>query len=123
MTNFGTVTDLNDLLDQDQRVFWHRTSGLIFTLFALLLALFAAGARNRDPDDGIMWKLGLIVLAIGIGWVGHEGGELTHGKQHYKDLKAIAADLFPSVFGEADKPAEPLDEQPSEVEVGKSSSE
>ena len=70
-----------------------------------------------------MWKLGLIVLAIGIGWVGHEGGELTHGKQHYKDLKAIGADLFPGVFGEAEEPAKPLEEKPSEDEVGKSSAE
>jgi hypothetical protein len=125
MTNQGTVTEFNDLLDQNQDVFWHRTSALVMTAFALLLALFAAGARNRDPDDGIMWKLGLIVLACGIGWVGHEGGELTHGKQHYKDLKAIAADLLPGVFGEAEEPAPPkaVDEQPSEDDVGKSSAE
>lgn len=123
MTNQGTVTQLNDLLDQNQDVFWHRTSGLVMTVFAFLLALFAAGARNRDPDDGIMWKLGLIVLACGIGWVGHEGGELTHGKQHYKDLKAIAADLLPGVFGEAEEPAPPKAEEPAEDDVGKSSNE
>ena len=56
------------------------------TIFAFLLCLFAAGARNRDPDDGFLWKLGCIVLAGGIGWVGHLGGELTYPGNHYKDL-------------------------------------
>ncbi len=125
MENQGTVSVFNDLLDQNQDVFWHRTSALIMTAFAFLLALFAAGARNRDPDDGIVWKLGLILLACGIGWVGHEGGELTYGKQHYRDLKAIGADLLPAVFGEAEKPAPPTveNERPSDEDVGKSSDE
>lgn len=86
MEGKGTVEAFNDLLDMKQPVFWHRTSALVITVFAFLLALFAAGARNRDPDDGFLWKLGLILLAAGIGWVGHEGGKLTYGKRHYRDL-------------------------------------
>ena len=82
----GTVNDFQDLMNQEHEVFWHRTGGLAVTIFAFLLALFAAGARNRDPDDGFLWKLGLIILAGGIGWVGHEGGKLTYGDSHYKDL-------------------------------------
>ncbi len=89
MEGQGTVTNFKDLLDQEQPIFWHRTGGLVVTTFAFLLALFAAGARNRDPDDGFLWKLGLIVLAGGIGWVGHEGGKLTH-KGLYKDVNGIS---------------------------------
>jgi len=73
-----------DLFNQDHKVFWHRTGGLVVTAAAFLLALFAAGARNRDPDDGILWKLGLIVLAGGIGWVGHTGGDLHYPSDHYE---------------------------------------
>ena len=91
MKNAGwTVTEMNDLMDQQPEIFWHRTSALVATVFAFLLCLFAAGARNKDPDDGFLWKLGCIILAGGIGWVGHLGGELTYGKSHYKDLTNTA---------------------------------
>lgn len=89
MEHRGTVETWADLLDQDHKVFWHRTGGLITTAVALLLALFAAGARNRDPDDGVSWKLGLILLAGGIGWVGHTGGELHYPSDHYEDLNGV----------------------------------
>ncbi len=128
MENRGTVTEVADLLNQDHKIFWHRTGALIATVFAFLLALFAAGARNRDPDDGVMWKLGLILLAAGIGWVGHEGGELTHGADHYKDLEAIGADLLPGVFGDPEAPpkaekAKEPDDESADDEVGKASDE
>lgn len=89
MEKRGTVEVFADLFDQDHKVFWHRTGGLVVTAFALVLALFAAGARNRDPDDGMLWKLGLILLAGGIGWVGHTGGELHYPSDHYKDLNSL----------------------------------
>ena len=103
-----TVAQLSDLLDQNQDIFWHRTSALVCTAFAILLCLFAAGARARDPDDGIMWKLGLMVLAVGICFTGHEGGELTHGKDLYKDLNGIIETIIPADMfggGQADVPA------------------
>lgn len=106
----GTVAVLDDLWNQKHPVFWHRTWGLGATIFALVLALFATSARNRDPDDGVMWKLGAILLALAIGWVGHLGGELTHGKHHYDDLKAIGAELLPGVFGEPEPKEEGEDE-------------
>ena len=86
MEGQGTVENIQDVLDQEHPVFWHRITALGATVFAFLLCLFAASARNRDPDDGFLWKLGCIVLAGGIGWVGHLGGELTYGENHYKDL-------------------------------------
>ena len=93
------ITDLDALLDQSQEIFWHRTSAVVATVFALLLALFAASARRRDPDDGLMWKLGLMVLAGMIGFVGHKGGELTYGKNHYEDLEALTEQYFPELMG------------------------
>ena len=95
MENVGTVEKFADLWDDKHKVFWHRTAGLIVTIVALLLCLIAAGARNRDPDDGVFWKLGVMVLALGIGWTGHKGGELTHGKRHYDDLKKLLNSVIP----------------------------
>lgn len=104
MEKVGTVAQLSDLWDSSHRVFWHRTSGLVVSLLSLILALFAASARSRDPDDGVLWKLGLVLLAVGISFVGHKGGELTHGKQHYRYLNEFVNSFFPK---EAELPAKP----------------
>lgn len=89
MEHRGTVVEFNDLFDQSHKVFWHRTGGLIVTIVAFLVCIIAKRTRDTDPDEGTLWKLGAIVVAAAIGWVGHEGGELTYGKDHYKDLNAI----------------------------------
>lgn len=131
MENRGTVVEFADLFKQDHKVFWHRTGGLIVTAAAFLLALFAAGARNRDPDDGMLWKLGLILLAGGIGWVGHTGGELHYGEGHYKDLHGVYQDIVsPAPAGKdgQDDPKAEADEvakntADDEAEVGNVSDE
>ena len=89
MEHRGTVVEFNDLLDQTHKVFWHRTGGLIVTIVAFLVCLIAKRTRDIDLDEGTFWKLGAIAVAAGMGWVGHEGGELTYGKDHYPDLNAI----------------------------------
>jgi len=123
MENRGTVSTFADLFDQKHPVFWHRTGGLVVTAVAFLLALFAAGARNRDPDDGMLWKIGLILLAGGIGWVGHTGGELHYPSDHYEDLEAV----FQGIIGggeanDADPKAEkndlPKNAEPQKDEGG-----
>ena len=95
MEGYGTVKEVGDVLNQDNKMFWHRITGLGATTFAVILALFAASSRNKDPDDGFMWKLAVMLLAAGIGFVGHKGGELTYGEDHYKDLHALYESLFP----------------------------
>ncbi len=123
MENRGEVRELADLLDQTHRVFWHRTGALIATAVAFLLALFAAGARNRDPDDGVMWKLGLILLACGIGWVGHTGGELHYPSNHYKDIEGIWNDMMdPNGNGAPPVEKEDMDEEEGSM-IGKASGE
>lgn len=102
------VSDFDGLQDMSHKLFWHRTSGLAATLFALLLALFAASARNRDPDDGVAWKLGLILLAAGIGYVGHQGGKLTWKASHYDELYEVIDQFVPGFI-----PQEEADESDS----------
>ncbi len=132
MEHRGTVTTIADLFDQSQPVFWHRLGGIITTVVALLLCLFAKAARGRNPDDGTMWKLCAIALAAAIGWVGHTGGELTYGKDHYKDLNELV-DTFinpaqgnagPTAEGSEDADTENSDDDDSgDAEPGGSSSE
>lgn len=103
MEGYGTVKEVGDVLNQDNNMFWHRITGLGATAFAVILALFAASSRNRDPDDGFLWKLAVMVLAVGIGFVGHKGGELTYGEDHYKDLHAFYESLFPASEDSGDR--------------------
>ena len=100
MSGYGTVNEVADVLDQDNKMFWHRITGLGATVFAVILALFAASSRNRDPDDGIMWKLAVMLLAAAIGFVGHKGGELTYGEDHYEDLWKLVETVFPQAAQE-----------------------
>jgi uncharacterized membrane protein len=88
MEHRGAVTSLQDFLDTSQEVFWHRTGGIIITAFSIVLALFARAARKRDPEDGVSWKFGMILLAICTGLVGHNGGEMAYPNQ-YKDLNSV----------------------------------
>ena len=67
-----------------------------------------------------MWKLGAIVLACGIGFVGHEGGELSWGKNHYKDLDGFVApyieQVTDAISGEGEKDG--ADEKEMDSESG-----
>jgi len=112
------VNDIEGLQNMDHKLFWHRTSGLAATLFALLLALFAASARNRDPDDGVAWKIGLILLAAGIGYVGHQGGKLTWKASHYDELYEVIDQFVPGLIPQ-DKPDDDatMDSEDGEMEA------
>ena len=87
------------LQNTDHKLFWHRTSALAATVFGLLLALYAASARNKDPDDGVGWKLGVMLLAGAIAFVGHQGGKLTWKASHYDELYKVIDDLVPGLLG------------------------
>ncbi len=115
---YGTVDEVADVLNQNSPMFWHRITGLGATVFAVILALFAANSRNKDPDDGFMWKLALIVLACAIGWVGKTGGELHYPKDHYKDLNTLFQSFFPEATREdGDRTIEETDEEEAKTEA------
>ncbi|MEM7452918.1 MAG: DUF2231 domain-containing protein [Planctomycetota bacterium] len=115
--NRDVVVEFGDVLDQTHDIFWHRTTAIISTAVALLLALFAAAARAKDPEDGVVWKLGCILLAAGIGYTGHLGGELTHGKDLYDPIEKL--------WGQVNAPEEPgaadAGDESGDGEVGEAS--
>lgn len=117
-----TVASFEDLTNQDHKLFWHRSSAIVVTVFALLLALFASSARNRDPDDGVGWKLGAMVLAVGIGVVGHQGGELTWKASHYDELWEVVDEYAPGLISQEegetdDETTEPEPDDPVDVDT------
>lgn len=62
----------------------HRWSGTIVAASSVLLALVAMLSLKRESKAlNFVWKSGLLVLALTVGLVGHQGGELTYGKTFY----------------------------------------
>ena len=75
-----------DRIDMDSEIFWHRWSGVIVSLLSFVVSLFAiAWLRGGNRRLGQTWKVGLVVIAVLIGAVGHQGGELTYGKTFYQE--------------------------------------
>jgi uncharacterized membrane protein len=75
-----------DRFDMDSEIFWHRWSAIIVTVLAITTSGFALQwLRNRNHRTGQLWKFGLLLLAMMVGAVGHQGGELTYGKTFYKE--------------------------------------
>jgi hypothetical protein len=116
----GAGADLQELWNTDSKFFLHRVSGVAVTIFSILLSLYAARARALDPDDGFLWKLGAIILAVGVAYCGHEGGELQYGKSHYNQLYSVIEDLTGwDIDGKPNAPAEDnadADEKPGNIQ-------
>ena len=75
-------------VDMDSEVFWHRWSAVILTTLSVGSAVMALFAVRRDsPRLHRAWQVGLVLCALIVGAVGHQGGEMTYGK-----------DLYPKAF-------------------------
>ncbi|MCP4081108.1 MAG: hypothetical protein GY743_12755 [Planctomycetaceae bacterium] len=63
----------------------HRWGGILVAVLAFLLALVASSSRKRDPyGAGLLWKFGMVGLAVVTGFVAHQGGKMTHTGLHEK---------------------------------------
>ncbi|MCA9135371.1 MAG: hypothetical protein KDB00_01395 [Planctomycetales bacterium] len=107
-------------VDMDSEVFWHRWSGLIVAVTSSVLAVIALrGARKQNPANDRIWKVGLLVVAAMVGAVGHQGGEMTYGKDFYPRAFRILL----GTEGEVVDSQEATKEQPSETEEPESGPE
>jgi uncharacterized membrane protein len=60
--------------------FYHRWLGTGTAILSLILIFVALiDARSKSSGAGHIWRLGAILLAILVGIVGHQGGELVYG--------------------------------------------
>ncbi len=92
-TNIGGPSDLSALSQPDTKHYYHRISGVGVAIFSILLALYAARARSLDPDDGVLWKLGAMLLAVATAYCGYEGGQITHKSSHYNYVYSVLEEL------------------------------
>ena len=72
------------VLDWGREIDVHRWSGMITTLIATCVSITALAALWNDSEKLTRyWKIGLLVCAGAVGAVGHQGGELSYGKDFY----------------------------------------
>ncbi|MGV3483136.1 MAG: c-type cytochrome domain-containing protein [Planctomycetaceae bacterium] len=89
-----------DRVDLDSEIFWHRWSAMVVTLMAITASIAAmVWLRRGGVRLGQFWKLSLLVIAVLVGAVGHQGGELTYGKTFYREA-------FHLLLGTEPKPPE-----------------
>lgn len=72
------------IMDWGKEVDAHRWSAVVVTIFSSVLAIIALVAIRKDSKKLTkVWKIGLVVCAGMVGAVGHQGGEMSYGKDFY----------------------------------------
>lgn len=67
--------DFSELLVQ------HRWAGVSMAAVSLVLSVIALISQAKKSKSlGAIWRIGLLGLALAVGWVGHIGGEMTVGE-------------------------------------------
>lgn len=72
-------------IDTEKEWFWHRWSGVIVAVLAMVFAVIALlSLKNKESKRlNAAWKIGLLALAAMVGAVGHQGGEMSYGANFY----------------------------------------
>jgi uncharacterized membrane protein len=71
-------------LDWGRDVDVHRWSGVVVTGLSVVVALTALIALAKGSESMTRcWKISLLILAGMVGAVGHQGGEMSYGKDFY----------------------------------------
>ena len=101
-----------DAAMMDKEVFWHRWTGVVVTVLSVAFAIVALIAIKKDSKKlNVIWKLGLIICAGIVGAVGHQGGEMSYGKDLYPKM-------FRTLLGQPAEQATPTNEQPTNEPLG-----
>lgn len=77
--------------EEQSNQFFHRWLGTVTAVLGLVVCI--AGWRARQSDGsrpGHFWRLGTLILAMLVGMVGHQGGELVYGDIFGKALEQFS---------------------------------
>jgi uncharacterized membrane protein len=73
-----------NIMEWGREVDAHRWSAVIVTIFSTACAIVAlAAVRSDSAKLTKLWKVGLLLCAGMVGAVGHQGGEMSYGKDFY----------------------------------------
>ncbi len=82
--------EVGEFLSFERDVDAHRWSGLIVTLVACLSSIMAIMAYWKDSIRlHKLWRIGLLICGITVGLVGHQGGEMTYGRDFYPEMLRV----------------------------------
>ncbi len=72
------------IMDWGKEVDAHRWSAVVVTICSGVFAIIALVAVRKDNEKLTkLWKVGLLLCAGMVGAVGHQGGEMSYGKDFY----------------------------------------
>jgi hypothetical protein len=79
-----------DATEKQSNEFFHRWLGSATAIIGLIVCYLGSRAKQSDGSrPGHAWRIGTILLALLVGAVGHQGGELVYG-----DIFAKAIEQF-----------------------------
>jgi uncharacterized membrane protein len=84
-----------DSFDRGSPFFWHRWGGVLITLAAVGLLAWATIQLRKPAGKQWPWQVGLLAVTVGMGWVGHEGGELVYEENGAKIVGIATGDRRP----------------------------
>ena len=83
------AADWNDF-DWEETLVVHRWSAIGTMAASFVLSLMAlTNLRRKSAAVGFLWRIGLIALAVAVGWVGHLGGELIKYEGFFEEALEI----------------------------------
>ncbi len=72
--------------DWSEHLVQHRWYGFGLAAISIALSIIALISQaRRSTGLGVIWRLGLIGLALAVAWEGHLGGEMIHGEGFLED--------------------------------------
>lgn len=107
------------ITNMDKGINWHRWSGIIATVVALITVIIGWRARSeimqRNRSNGL-WKFGVILTAVLMGLVGHQGGEEVYGEGMYdRAAKKLIPEYWPFKSDKKANGNQPAQDQAAET--------
>jgi len=105
-----------DLWDMESEIFWHRWGGVIVTILAMAVAMWATYRIRKPESKQVGWQIAVVVLAAMIGLVGHQGGEMVYPNNLSKFWATLTGEKRtspPPTLADAAATAQPATAAPS----------
>ncbi|MEQ8848598.1 hypothetical protein [Botrimarina sp.] len=76
----------DELGDFSEHLVKHRWTAVALLFVSTVLSILAVvNQAKKSKTLGVIWRLGLIGLALAVAWEGHIGGEIIHGEGFLED--------------------------------------
>lgn len=91
----------------------HRWGGIALTGLGVVVTMIAFYSRRNLEGSQFVWKLGTLLLAAMVGFVGHQGGEIHYGDIYGKPLERLQTQIEAQFNQPAPIPNDPAGAAPA----------